>query len=86
MNSDAIDWVIVRDHKVDLVYYAKISLFSDSGEKRELTLEDVEVYDTSWKLQYHTEKLYICRDDFDLSIELDVESQRKAKSGRRRRG
>jgi hypothetical protein len=71
MNSDDYDWVIVRDHSQDLAYLAQISWFSDSGETRELVLEDVEVRrNSTWKLLYHTQSLYICRGEHDFSIEL----------------
>jgi hypothetical protein len=70
MDLKDLNWVLVRDHKLNLVYYAQINLFSDSGEKRELYLENVQVYDSSWEKLYIAENLYISRDDYDLSIEL----------------
>ncbi len=77
MNSDDVFWVVVRDHKVDLAYVARIELFSDSGEKRELVLVNVDVRDNkNWKLLYKAERLYISRNDDDLSIEI-LSSTRK---------
>ncbi len=71
MNSDDYTWVIVRDHKVDLAYVARIEQFSDSGEKRELVLGDVDVRNNkNWRLLYRAEKLYISREDQDLTIEI----------------
>ena len=46
-NSDDVEWLFVRDHKVGLVYYGSLSVFSESDEKRELLLEDVDVYDNA---------------------------------------
>jgi len=76
-NSSDIEWVIVRDHKYELMYYSYIMLFSDYGEKRELLLGDVDVYsNNSGDFIYHTDKLYICRDEYDLSIEI-TKTQKK---------
>lgn len=76
-NSSDYEWVIVRDHKYELFYYCYIMLFSDYGEKRELLLGDVAVYSNkSGDFIYSTDKLYICRNEFDLSIEI-IESQQK---------
>jgi hypothetical protein len=71
MNSDDFTWVIVRDHKLDLAYVARIEQFSDSGEKRELVLGSVDVRNNkNWRLLYEAERLYLSRDDQDLSIEI----------------
>jgi hypothetical protein len=64
------DWVFVRDHKLDLVYYGWIQLFSDSGKSRELVLREVEVYSNSTPDRlYEVERLYVSRNEDDLSIE-----------------
>jgi hypothetical protein len=71
MNSDDYDWVIVRDHKLDLAYVARIEQFSDSGEKRELVLGSVDVRNNkTWRLLYKAERSYLSRDDQDLSVEI----------------
>lgn len=82
-NSDYSGWIFVRDHKQDLIYYGYVLLFSDSDEKRELLLSEVDVYnnETGEKL-YSTDKIYICRDDFDLSIEL-VENKEESHDKRK---
>ena len=70
-NSDDVEWLFVRDHKVGLVYFGWLSVFSESDEKRELLLEDVDVYNNSdGKKLYHTDSLYICRGDDDLTLEV----------------
>jgi hypothetical protein len=70
-NSEQVEWVFVRDHKLDLLYFGYIYLFSDIGEKRELLLQSVDVFDNeSGDKLYSTNQLYICRDDSDLSIEI----------------
>ena len=88
MDFKDLDWAIVRDHKLDLVYYGQVTFFSDSGEKRELYLRNVQVHDSSWALMYTAENLYISRDDYDLSIELvpevgnDKQEQTRELTGR----
>ena len=39
-----VEWVFVRDTKENIVYYGKISQYSDPYRPRELLLTDVEVY------------------------------------------
>jgi hypothetical protein len=70
-NSDDVEWLFVRDHKVGLVYYGSLSVFSESDEKRELLLEDVDVFNNAnGKKLYHTDSLYICRGDDELTLEI----------------
>jgi len=68
------EWVFVRDHKVDLVYYGWIQGYSESGQARELILRDVRVYKNKQAIAtgmiYSTDVLYICRNSDDLSIEI----------------
>ncbi|TCK05393.1 hypothetical protein [Phorcysia thermohydrogeniphila] len=65
------EWVIVRDHKTDLVYYGHIVAFSESEKERELLMSNVDVFsnETGEKL-YSAEYIYICRNRYDLSIEI----------------
>lgn len=64
------DWLFVRDHKLHLVYFGYISYYSDSGKDRELAIDNVSVYYENGELLYECPGLYICRDKFDLTIEL----------------
>ncbi len=43
-NSPNVEWVFVRDTQENIVYYGKISQYSDPYRPRELLLTDVEVY------------------------------------------
>jgi hypothetical protein len=71
MNSDDVKWLFVRDHKVGLVYYGALSVFSESDDKRELLLDDVDVFSNAdGKKLYHIDSLYICRDDNELTLEV----------------
>lgn len=45
-NIPDIEWVFVRDHKFNLIYYGWIQGFSDSKEERELLLRDVTMFDS----------------------------------------
>ena len=69
-NTPQIEWVFVRDHKMDLTYYGWIAVYSDSEKDRELILKDVQVFSAeSEDLLYNIEVMYICRDKYDLTIE-----------------
>ena len=72
-NSSNVEWVFVRDHKTDLVYYGWIEVFSDSEKERELILKDVDVYSNTTDLQdpiYKIPLMYLSRDKHDLTIEV----------------
>jgi len=70
-------WVYVRDHKLNLLYFGWINLYSDSEKPRELLLIDVQVYNNfSGEYLYSCEMLYIAREKSELSIEIPrVESK-----------
>jgi hypothetical protein len=71
MNSDDVEWLFVRDHIKELIYFGRIALFSESDEKRELLLEDVDVYSNADGMKlYHTDSLYLCRADNELTLEI----------------
>ncbi|MGH9855459.1 MAG: hypothetical protein ACREBD_36955, partial [Blastocatellia bacterium] len=64
-------WVYVRDHKLNLLYYGWINLYSDSEKPRELLLIDAQVYNNlSGEYLYSCEMLYIARERSELSIEI----------------
>lgn len=66
------EWLFVRDHKLNLVYFAHPALYSESQMQRELVLTDVSVYnnlDTSTPL-YETKILYLSRQSDELTIEV----------------
>ncbi|MBA7498108.1 hypothetical protein ES704_00843 [subsurface metagenome] len=47
MNSEKMEWVVIRDIKNDLMYEGWIEAFSDSTEKDEIFLRDVKVFKNS---------------------------------------
>ena len=68
----ATNWVFVRDHKLDLVYFGCVRVFSESKDERELILDDVEVHTNtrpSEKL-YCAKAMYLSRNRYDLTIEI----------------
>ena len=71
-NMDAsIEWVTVRDYQQGLVYYGRISVFSDTGQERELIMEDVDIYhNTTGEIINTVPILYLSRDRFSLNIEV----------------
>lgn len=77
-NLDEIDWVFVRDHRLDLVYYGFIQLYSDSEKEREILINDVDIYSNSTgTFIYSTKSLYICRNKYDLTIEIPNEDKQR---------
>ncbi len=69
-NTPNIEWVVIRDHKLDLAYFCYEKYVSDLGNKRELILKDVEVFNNSGQFLYKADAMYIARDDYDLTIEV----------------
>lgn len=70
------EWVYVRDHKTNLVYFGCIYAYSDSEKEREMLLGDVDVYSNDeGEFLYKTKMLYLCRDRYDLTIEIPLTDQ-----------
>ncbi len=66
------EWVFIRDHKTDLVYYCYIRYWSDSAEDRELILSDVSVFNNTGDFLYESQNIYISRNKDDLTIEIPI--------------
>ena len=81
------EYVYVRDFEHDLAYFGYVLAYSDGTEKREILLEDVEVYDLDGALLYKLERIYLslscegARIEFpgDLTEQTDVKRQQKTK-------
>lgn len=70
------EWIVVRDHKVDLQYFGSVSHWSESGQDRELLLRHVSVFDNEDGTPlYECEHMYICRNNDDLTIEIHAEGR-----------
>lgn len=66
-----IGWVFIRDHKLGLLYYGWVKVASESEQERELILIDVDVYDNATgKHLYKSKVIYLCRERYDLTIEV----------------
>ncbi|RCX10433.1 hypothetical protein DFR58_12925 [Anaerobacterium chartisolvens] len=68
-NIPNIEWMVIRDHKINMYYYCWIKVFSETDEKRELLLGDVSVYNADGQFCYDTKAMYISREYHDLTIE-----------------
>ncbi|MDR0893153.1 MAG: hypothetical protein LBN24_11160 [Mediterranea sp.] len=67
-NSPEIDWIYLRDKSTQLTYFGKLRAFSDSGKKREILLQEVEVYRDENRL-YDIDSVYLELDEYQFSIE-----------------
>lgn len=69
-NSKAkLTFVHVRDFEKGAVFTGFAKVYSESGEIRELYLEEVVVYDFDANEQYRIDALYIARDRDDITVE-----------------
>lgn len=72
--------MFVRDHKLDLLYFGWILVYSDSEKQRELLLRDVRVYNNSTDdFLYEVSRMYLSRESFDLTIEVPLVQHESAK-------
>lgn len=70
LNSPDTKWLLVRDKSNNLTYFGKIRAYSDTNEKREILLTDVDVYTSDeWKPLYSSESVYLELDNYKFSIE-----------------
>jgi len=76
-------WIFIRDHKLNLLYYGYISVWSESEKNRELVITDVTVYNNEdGEYLYDTNHLYICRNIDDISIEVPIIKKEDSNNGR----
>ena len=70
LNSPNTEWIYLHNKRSNLTYFGKIRAFSDSGEKREILIEDVVVYLTStWEKLYLSDAVYLELNNYDFTIE-----------------
>lgn len=92
-NVQNIDWLFVRDHKLNVTYFGWIQVFSDSEKERELLLRDVRVYSNSevedgsatGKFLYEASVIYLSRNRYDITIEVPVVEAVTARREKRRK-
>ncbi len=80
-------WIVIRDHELGLVYFGDVRRYSESGEERELIIEQVSVYrdnhdEEPLSFLYETPALYIQRDKNRISMEI-LSEERKFKGKKR---
>jgi hypothetical protein len=68
-NSKAVEWIYFRDFGERVVYSGYVRLFSESGQLRELLLQDVIVYDFEGAELYRMPRLYLARARENIHIE-----------------
>ena len=86
MNSKQLDWIFLRDYRYGLVYKGWIELYSDSGTSRELVLTDVQVFDNaSGRHLYDVPRLYVSRDQHEVSVEIMETKPEEADGSQERR-
>jgi hypothetical protein len=70
-NSPQVEWVFVRDHRRDLVYFGRVRAWSDPEQPRELLITDVHVFrnDNGEKI-YEIPLMYVSRPAEDMTIEI----------------
>ncbi len=73
-------WLYIRDHKLNLLYFAAIEAFSDTDKGRELILAQATVFSNSNPQAplYLARKMYISRRRDELTIELPDFSKEKS--------
>ncbi len=71
LNSPDTDWVLIRDHQRKLAYYGRVRNYSESYEKREILLEEVQVYTSEeWKEIYRMKAILLELTNFEYSLEI----------------
>jgi len=84
-NSKDLDtWVVVRDHKHNLVYFGYIVVYSSTEKDRELIMRDVSIHEGSGGAHlYDASVVYLSIEQFDLNIEI-LDSLKERKDGKDR--
>ena len=73
--TEAECWVLVRDHRCGLAYLGWVRAFSDPEQKRELILQDVDVYTNDTAVYcYSAPLMYLARQRDDMTIEIPPEN------------
>ncbi|WP_026393988.1 hypothetical protein [Acetobacterium malicum] len=70
IKNNSHDYLTIRDYKTGYYYTATIEVYSESEAKRELVINDVDVYDSdNGEMLYNVEKMYLSRSEDDLVFE-----------------
>jgi hypothetical protein len=68
-------WLYIRDHKLNLIYFGNLEYYSDPGEDRELLLTDVQVFSEDGEYCYNSPRIYICRQSDDITLEIPLNNK-----------
>lgn len=70
LNNKNVEWIIVRDNKRNLAYYGSVRAYSEANDKREILMEDVDVYvNDTWEKLYFSNSIFLELDDNSFSLE-----------------
>jgi uncharacterized protein DUF6338 len=72
--SSAVNFVHLRDFEQRVTYASFVETFSESGQRREIVLSDVAVYDFEGTEMYRVPRLYLARGRENLHIEFPISS------------
>lgn len=71
MNSDTINWIVIRDQANDLMYQGQVAQFSDEEDPRELVLSDVSVFvNETGKHMYDVPLMYLSLEKKNVTFEV----------------
>jgi hypothetical protein len=72
--SSAVNFVHLPDFEQRVTYASFVETFSESGQRREIVLSDVAVYDFEGTEMYRVPRLYLARGRENLHIEFPISS------------
>ena len=82
LNSEDVDWVVVRDHARDLIYEGWVQAFSVTSPVREIVLYDVKVYSNEGgKHLYDVPAMYVAAAANELALEMPAEEKEQDDGG-----
>ncbi len=72
-----VEWIVIRNSANNLAYYGNVISYSESKDKREILLQNVDVFtNDTWKKLYSANTVFLELDDNAFSIEvLETEEQ-----------
>jgi len=83
LNMEEVEWLIVRDKQSNLAYFGSVRSYSEANDKREILLEEVDVYTSdTWEKLYTSKAVFLELNDKQFSIELPIEVNKNIEDGK----
>jgi len=80
---EEVEWLIVRDKQSNLAYFGSVRSYSEANDKREILLEEVDVYTSdTWEKLYTSKAVFLELNDKQFSIELPIEVNKNIEDGK----